>query len=97
MEARDPGDGATAFMQLGSLCLTLPCHPETYRRKKQNIFLLDKVLSVQTVRAVCFLEMAQRDGGCRGGGCSSRAALCLAAPSPGVCWVVAPSVYGQLP
>lgn len=56
-------------------------YPTTHQYKKtkkqqKTCFCLYKVLSVQTVRAVSFLEMAQRDRVCQGGagcGCSSTA------------------------
>lgn len=69
MVARHPRDGAT-FMQLGPALHRLP--PTC----KKNCFCVYKVLSEQTVSAVSFLEMAQRDGDCQGGGgwvCSAMA------------------------
>lgn len=45
---------------------TLP--PTNMKKEQQTCFCPYKVLSVQTVRAVSFLEMAQRDGDRQGGG-----------------------------
>lgn len=62
---------------LCSLTHLAPPYPTSHQyKKKTTCFYLYKVLSVQTVSAVSFLEMAQRDEVCKGGhgwGCSSAA------------------------